>query len=84
MRPGAPLVFWCSGGDLVAGQAMGDGAPISVADARALWGLYLDEMSAAIAAGDRTAEVRAARLAVQLLRAVKARQRWRKASGGLR
>ena len=78
MRP--PLAFWCSGGDLIAGQ----GSPISIADARALWGLYLDEMSAAIVAGDRTAERRAARLAAQLLGAVKARQRWRKASGRLR
>ena len=80
----SPLVFWCSGGDLIAGPSPGGGAPISIADARALWGLYLDEMSAAIAAGDRAAERRAARLAAQLLRAVKARQRWRKASGGTR
>ena len=75
-----PLAYWCSGGDLIAGQ----GSPISIADARALWALYLDEMSAAIAAGDRAAERQAARLAAQLLRAVKARQRWRKASDGLR
>jgi hypothetical protein len=79
----APLAFWCSGGDLIAGQDA-SGAPISIADARALWGLYLDEVRAALAAGDRSAEVRAARLAVQLLRAVKARQRWRRASSGLR
>jgi hypothetical protein len=41
-------------------------------------------MSAAVAAGDRAAERQAARLAAQLLHAVKARQRWRKASGRLR
>ena len=78
MKP--PLAYWCSGGDLIAGR----GARLSIADARALWGLYLDEARAATAAGDREAETRAARLAAQLLRAVKARQRWVKASGKTR
>jgi len=71
-----PLAYGCSGGDLIAGA----GTPITVADARALWGLYGDELHAARRAGESYAAARASRLARQLLRAVQAQVRWRKAS----
>jgi hypothetical protein len=74
-----PLTYWHCGGDLMGAR----GLVLSLDDARALRGLYLDEAEAAGVVGDRHARATALRLARELSIAAGAASRWRKAAAFL-
>ncbi|HEX4181139.1 MAG TPA: hypothetical protein VHY32_10145 [Caulobacteraceae bacterium] len=75
-----PLAYWSSGGEVV---AVG-GQVLSTEDQGALGGLHLDEAQAAARAEDWEAGLSALRRVRQLLEAVDAGARWRRAGGRIR
>lgn len=72
-----PLAYWHSGGDVVSA----DGHALDGGDVEALLAWHEDELRAARAADDTTAQASAARRAGDLVTASIALERWRRAAG---